>query len=106
MKLPDAREVIAVLIVGGAFGLMFYYLSTGGKLDSGTGVALVAFCGQPVAAIIGFYFGRTNGAATALAQSSNNLAVLSLQMAQQRRAGDVVVTAATVPSTTPPPPAA
>lgn len=98
--MPDAREIIAVLVTIGSFGLLGGYIFTGGHLDSGTGVGLVAFSSGALGAVLGFYFGKTNGAQTQLALSTSSLANQALNMVAARRAGDVTVTGpATVTST-------
>lgn len=84
----DVKGIIAVLVVVGSFGLIAGYIFTGGKLDTGTGVAVVAFCSSPMSLVIGFYFGHINGAATALAQASTALASQALVASVQRRTGD------------------
>lgn len=81
----------------GAFGLMGGFLYTGGHLDSGTGVGLAVFCTAPISAILGFYFGKTNGTQEAMAQA----ALSALQMAAQRRTSDIPVV--TAPVTVQPP---
>lgn len=89
--MPDAREILAVVVVLGSFGLLGGYVFTGGHLDSGTGVAIVAFCSSGLSAVLGFYFGKTNGAQAQLASSTAALAVQASQIlsaAGQRRAGD------------------
>jgi hypothetical protein len=94
----DAREVIAVIVTLGSFGLLGGFVFTGGHLDSGTGVALVAFCSGSLGTVLGFYFGRTNGAATALALSATTLSQQALIASTQRRSSDAPVVVVPVPS--------
>jgi hypothetical protein len=94
----DAREIIAVIVTLGTFGLLGGFVFTGGHLDSGTGVALVAFTSGSLGSVLGFYFGKTNGAQTQLASSTTMLASQALQMASQRRTTDVLVPGVTQPA--------
>lgn len=86
--MPDAREVLAVIVTLGSFGLLAGYIFTGGHLDSGTGVGLVAFTSGSLGSVLGFYFGKTNGAQTAMAHASAELSTQAIQAAINRRAGD------------------
>lgn len=94
--MPDAREIIAVIVTIGSFGLLGGYIFTGGHLDSGTGVGLVAFSSGALGSVLGFYFGKTNGTQAALAQSATALSNQALTAATQRRAGDPQVVTAPV----------
>lgn len=103
--MPDAREVIAVVVTIGSFSLLGGFIFTGGHLDSGTGVGLVAFCSGSLGSVLGFYFGKTNGAQAQLAASTASLAdqaTAILVAAGQRRSGDVTVTAPSGPITVSP----
>ena len=85
--MPEAREIIAVIVTLGSFGMLGgYVFYTGGHLDSGTGVALVAFSSGALGSVLGFYFGKTNGAQIALASSTTQLANQAILANQQRRA--------------------
>lgn len=86
--MPEAREIIAVIVTVGSFGLIGGYVFTGGHLDSGTGVALVAFTAGALGAVLGFYFGKTNGTQAALATATTALANQALLQSSQRRSGD------------------
>jgi len=101
--MPAAREIIAIIVTLGTFALLGGYIFTGGHLDSGTGVALVAFTSGSLGSVLGFYFGKTNGAQTQLANSTTQLATQALTMASQRRTGDVLVPGVTTPAPPPPP---
>jgi hypothetical protein len=56
-----ARDILAIIMTVASFALIGGFLFTGGRLDSGTGVALSVFCTAPISALLGFYFGRVNG---------------------------------------------
>ena len=94
--MPDAKEVLAVLIVIGCFALFGGYLLQGGHLDTGTGVALSVFCTSPLSIVIGFYFGKANGVQTGLATSALQLAQSAIQQSAQRRTGDPATVTAPV----------
>src|SRR5713226_8813587 len=91
----DAREIIAVIVTLGSFGLLAGYVFTGGHLDSGTGVGLVAFCSGSLGSVLGFYFGKSNGAQAALANSALQLSQQANVASSQRRVTDA---ARTVPA--------
>lgn len=84
----DAREIIAVIVTLGSFVLLGGFIFSGGKLDTGTGVGLVAFCSGSLSAVLGFYFGKTNGAQTALANAAAALSNQALFATTQRRVTD------------------
>lgn len=102
----DIKGIIAVLVIIGSFGLVGIYVERGVVPDA----TIMAFVSLPLGAVIGFYFGHINGAATALAQQTTALAAQALTASVQRRTGDitvsgpVAVTATPVPVTTPIPP--
>ena len=102
----DIKGIIAVLVIIGSFGLVGIYVERGVVPDA----TIMAFVSLPLGAVIGFYFGHINGAATALAQQTTALAAQALTASVQRRTGDitvsgpVAVTATPVAVTTPIPP--
>lgn len=80
----DVKGIIAVLVIIGSFGLIGIYVERSQVPDA----TIVAFVSLPLGAVIGFYFGHINGAATALANSAISLSSSALQAASQRRVGD------------------
>lgn len=86
--MPEAREIIAVIVTLGSFGLLAGYVFTGGHLDSGTGVGLVAFSSGSLGSVLGFYFGKANGAQAALAVAATTLSNQAIAASTQRRTGD------------------
>lgn len=78
------KGIIAVLVIGGSFGLLAIYVLRGQVPDA----TVVAFVALPLGAVIGFYFGHINGAATALANNATALAATALTAASARRVTD------------------
>lgn len=89
----DVKGLIAVMVIGGSFTLLGIYVFRGQVPDA----TVVAFVALPLGAVIGFYFGHINGAATALANNATALAGAALTAAAQRRTTD-----AGTPTLTPP----
>lgn len=81
----DIKGLIAVLVIIGSFGLIGIYVYRGEVPDA----TIVAFVSLPLGAVIGFYFGHINGAATALAQQTTTLAAQAIAAASTRRTTDV-----------------
>lgn len=98
----DIKGLIAVLVIIGSFGLIGIYVLRG-QVPDATVVGIVSL---PLGAVIGFYFGHINGAATALANQTTLLANQALTASLARRQGDTTVTGpVTVTTSAPPPPA-
>ncbi len=97
----DIKGAIALLVIVGSFALIGVYALRNESPD----VTVVAMISTPVGAVIGFYFGHINGAATQLATQTTALAAQALAASTQRRGGDPpVVTAPAL--VVPAPPAA
>ena len=84
----DVKGIIAVLVIIGSFGLIGIYVERSQVPDA----TIVAFVSLPLGAVIGFYFGHINGAATALANNATSLASQAIIATAQRRVGDVTIT--------------
>jgi hypothetical protein len=78
------KGIIAVLVILAAFVLVGIYVWRGQVPDA----TVVAILSTPVGAVIGFYFGHVNGAATALANQTTALAAQALSAATMRRGTD------------------
>lgn len=81
----DVKGAIAILVIVGSFGLLGIYVFRGQVPDA----TVVAFVALPLGAVIGFYFGHINGAATALSNNATELARSALTAAARRRVTDV-----------------
>jgi hypothetical protein len=80
----DVKGIIAVLVIVAAFFLVGIYVYRGQVPDA----TVVAILSTPVGAVIGFYFGHVNGAATALANQTTALAAQALSASVTRRGTD------------------
>lgn len=95
----DVKGIIAVLVIIGSFGLIGIYVERGQVPDA----TIVAFVSLPLGAVIGFYFGHINGAATALANSAIDLSTQAIAASSQRRSGDTTVSGPATVTVVPPP---
>lgn len=80
----DVKGLIAVVVIVAAFILVGIYVWRGQVPDA----TVVAILSTPVGAVIGFYFGHVNGAATALANQTTALASQALSASVTRRGTD------------------
>jgi hypothetical protein len=76
----DIKSVIALIVLVCGFLLIGIYVIRG-QIPDPTVVGLVSL---PIGAVIGFYFGHINGAATALAEAATNLAVTANATVEKR----------------------
>lgn len=87
----DVKGAIAILVIIASFGLIGIYVYRG-QVPDATVVGLVSL---PLGAVLGFYFGHVNGAASALASSALTLSQQAITSAAQRRITDSGPTGAT-----------
>lgn len=72
MKFPEfnVQGVIAVIVVVGSFALVGVYVIRGTQPDA----VIIGLVSGAVMAILGFYFGHSNGTTSALATAATTLA--------------------------------
>lgn len=72
MKFPEfnVQGVIAVIVIVGSFALVGVYVIRGQQPDA----VIIGLVSGAVMAILGFYFGHSNGTTSALATAATTLA--------------------------------
>ena len=76
----DVKSVIALLVIAGTFAILGIYVVEGQTPDA----TVVGMISLPLGAVIGFYFGHINGAATALATATTTLAAAAQATVEKR----------------------
>lgn len=97
MKL-DVKGIIAILVILGVFAIIGVYVYRGQAPDA----VVASLASGALMAVISFYFGHVNGAATALANQAAQLASQAITASTQRRAGDPPTVQAPVTVVAPP----
>lgn len=76
----DVKNVIALCVILGTFAILGIYVVRGQVPDA----TIVGMISLPLGAVIGFYFGHINGAATALASATTQLAATAQAAVEKR----------------------